>query len=95
MLLLIPLGLSGCKSGGQPAADAGGAQVSASAQPGAEATATPPPPQEGAPQDAAGFVALGTELYKKDRDEEAAEAFKQAVSLDPEDGEAHRRLGLA
>ena len=37
----------------------------------------------------------GKLLYRNDQDSEAAEAFKQAVSLDPTLAEAHFRLGLA
>lgn len=94
LLLLSPLGLNGCRTAveqPQPAADA----VLARATPSAQPTVEGPPPQTGTPQDAAGFVALGVELYKKDRDAEAVEAFKAAVGLDPDNGEAHRRLGLA
>jgi tetratricopeptide (TPR) repeat protein len=37
----------------------------------------------------------GNELYKNDQDEQAIEAYKKAVALDPNNGEAHFRLGLA
>src|SRR3954447_16197901 len=37
----------------------------------------------------------GNELYKNDQDEQAIEAYKKAVSLDPNNGEAYFRLGLA
>jgi tetratricopeptide (TPR) repeat protein len=50
------------------------------------------------PQDAAdaqGYLAKGVEAYKKNRDEEAVEAFQQATRLDPDLAEAHYRLGLA
>jgi len=37
----------------------------------------------------------GKELYRSDQDSEAAEAFQQALKLDPELAEANFRLGLA
>ncbi|MCA1558671.1 MAG: tetratricopeptide repeat protein, partial [Acidobacteria bacterium] len=37
----------------------------------------------------------GKELYNNDRDEEAIEAYKKAINLDPNNGEAYFRLGLA
>lgn len=40
------------------------------------------------------LVAKGKELYRNDQDEQAVEAFKEAVKLDPEFAEAHFRLGL-
>jgi len=36
----------------------------------------------------------GRELYRNDQDEEAVQAFQQAVKLDPDLAEAHFRLGL-
>src|SRR5215510_4353340 len=41
------------------------------------------------------LVENGKDLYHNDQDEEAAAAFKQAVTLDPDMAEAHFRLGLA
>ena len=41
------------------------------------------------------FLDKGKELYRSDHDSEAAEAFQQAVKLDPDLAEAHFRLGLA
>lgn len=37
----------------------------------------------------------GTEAYKKNRDQEAVEAFQQAVRVQPDYPEAHLKLGLA
>jgi tetratricopeptide (TPR) repeat protein len=37
----------------------------------------------------------GNELYKNDQDEQAIEVYKKAISLDPNNGEAYFRLGLA
>src|SRR5262245_14334921 len=36
----------------------------------------------------------GKELYRNDQDEEAVQAFQEAVKLDPDLAEAHFRLGL-
>jgi tetratricopeptide (TPR) repeat protein len=41
------------------------------------------------------FLDKGKDLYRTDHDSEAAEAFQQAVKLDPDLAEAHFRLGLA
>jgi tetratricopeptide (TPR) repeat protein len=41
------------------------------------------------------FLDSGKELYRSDQDTKAAEAFQQAVKLDPDLAEAHFRLGLA
>jgi tetratricopeptide (TPR) repeat protein len=41
------------------------------------------------------YLDQGKELYRTDQDEKAAEAFKQAIKLDPELAESHFRLGLA
>src|SRR5687768_9848023 len=46
-------------------------------------------------QDAQGLYALGMELYKQNRDEQAAEAFRQATVLDPKFALAFMKLGLA
>jgi tetratricopeptide (TPR) repeat protein len=41
------------------------------------------------------YLDQGKELYHTDQDEKAAEAFQEAIKLDPELAEAHFRLGLA
>jgi tetratricopeptide (TPR) repeat protein len=41
------------------------------------------------------YLDQGKELYRTDQDEKAAEAFQEAIRLDPELAEAHFRLGLA
>ena len=41
------------------------------------------------------YVEKGRQLYRNDEDAQAAEAFQQALKLDPELAEAHFRLGLA
>ncbi|HEX8070688.1 MAG TPA: tetratricopeptide repeat protein [Pyrinomonadaceae bacterium] len=45
-------------------------------------------------QDAAGYVALGNEFYRKDEDERAVEAYRKALEFEADYPEAHLRLGL-
>ena len=47
------------------------------------------------PAQARVFLDQGKELYKKDEDQQAADAFEKATKLDPEFAEAYFRLGLA
>lgn len=49
----------------------------------------------GGAAEARALLEKGKQLYQTDQDAEAAEAFKQALQLDPELAEAHFRLGLA
>ena len=41
------------------------------------------------------LIEKGKELYKNDQDEQAAETFKQVISQDPNNAEAHLRLGMS
>jgi tetratricopeptide (TPR) repeat protein len=50
---------------------------------------------EQAKREAQSLVDKGKELYKDDRDEQAIEAFQQAIRLQPDLAEAHLRLGMA
>ena len=50
---------------------------------------------EGDRTEARGYLERGREFYRNDEDTQAAEAFQQALKLDPELAEAHFRLGLA
>ena len=45
--------------------------------------------------EARALVEKGKQLYREDQDEAAAEAFKQAITLDPSLAEAHFRLALS
>lgn len=47
------------------------------------------------PKQARVYLEQGKELYKKDEDQAAANAFEKAISLDPSLAEAYFRLGLA
>jgi len=49
---------------------------------------------EGDRSEARTYLEKGKELYRNDEDTKAAEAFLQAIKLDPESAEAHFRLGL-
>jgi len=49
---------------------------------------------EGEHSEARVYLEKGREFYRNDEDTEAAEAFQQALKLDPELAEAHFRLGL-
>ena len=91
LLCLLAASLSACAHKGT---------VANANSPGAAQTAATPSLEGVAaelqnPKDAAGFFALGVELYKRDRDHEAVEAFKKSVELDPDNAEGYRRLGLA
>ena len=41
------------------------------------------------------LIEKGKELYKNDQDEQAVETFKQAINQDPNNAEAHLRLGMS
>src|SRR5436190_15481039 len=50
---------------------------------------------EAARRQAQSLVEQGKELYKNDQDEQAVETFKRALSQDPNNAEAHLRLGMS
>ena len=50
---------------------------------------------EGRRTQARSLVDEGKELYRTDQDEKAVERFLEAIKLDPDQAEAHFRLGLA
>lgn len=50
---------------------------------------------EEAQRQAQSLVDQGKELYKNDQDEQAVETFKKAISQDPNNAEAHLRLGMS
>ena len=72
---------SGCKRGAQTTTAPTGAGASSSS-----------PSRVG---EAHALLEKGKQLYREDQDDAAAEAFKQAVDLDPDLAEAHFRLGLS
>jgi len=45
-------------------------------------------------RDSQTLVDQGKELYKNDQDEQAAKVFQQAIARDPNNAEAHLRLGM-
>src|SRR5687767_1152961 len=63
------------------------------------ANSTPSPQvatgSEQAKNQARTLVQQARELYKNDEDEKAAEVLKQAISYDPNNAEAHLRLGMS
>lgn len=85
--LCVACALVSCKrSGQQQSANGNGEGANASSQ-------NSPPTQE--QTEAQRLLNEGNELYKNDHDEEAVETYRKAISLDPNNGEAHFRLGLA
>ena len=82
IVLSLMLLVSSCKKGSHSSSN------NSTGQGGASNGAAPDPSQ------ARSFLEKGKLLYRDDRDSEAAEAFKQAISLDPTLAEAHFRLGL-
>ena len=72
-------------------------ETSSTSSSGAKSAAEAKPVELPAPPspDAPGYVALGKELYGKDRDTEAAAAFARALELEPNYPEAAFRLALA
>src|SRR6266545_2412870 len=59
-----------------------------------EPSFVPADPKE-AQRQSQSLVELGKEFYKNDEDEEAAKRFQQALILDPNNAEAHLRLGMS
>jgi tetratricopeptide (TPR) repeat protein len=72
---------SGCKRGAQPTTG-----------PSVTGVSSGPSSNVG---EARALLEKGKQLYREDQDEAAAEAFKQAIGLDPDLAEAHFRLGLS
>jgi cytochrome c-type biogenesis protein CcmH/NrfG len=83
--LCLACALAACKSGVQQAADS---QSNANLSGNGSA-----PTQE--QTEAQRLLNEGNELYKNDQDEQAIEAYKKAIELDPNNGEAYFRIGLA
>src|ERR1043166_10311065 len=50
---------------------------------------------EEAKRQAQALVEKGKELYRNDQDEQAVDIFKQAIQSDPNNAEAHLRLGMS
>ena len=99
--LVSLLALAGCASNGQPqpsekaAAPSPAAPTPAASSDASDESSETIAVSEADARDAEGFFRKGVEAYKKNRDAEAVEAFKEAVRLDPNFAEAHYRLGLA
>jgi len=82
--LFLLMGLCACRRGANHNANANSA---------GPASSTTDPEQ--AKRQAQTLVDQGKELYKNDEDERAAEVFQQAIKQDPNNAEAHLRLGMA
>ena len=83
--LVLLVGFCACRRGGNKNANVNGSGSSSSA-------ATDP---EQMKRQAQTLVDQAKELYKNDHDERAAEVLKQAIGQDPNNAEAHLRLGMA
>ncbi len=73
--------LSACKRGAETTTAPAGSGASSSSSSGV--------------LEARALLEKGKQLYREDQDDAAAEAFKQAINLDPDLAEAHFRLGLS
>jgi len=82
--LILLVGVCACRRGANP---------NANANSGGPSSVTTDPEQ--AKRQAQTLVDQGKELYKNDEDERAAEVFQQAIKQDPNNAEAHLRLGMA
>jgi len=93
LIILLALSQFTCSKQNSPAANATATgDTTATVSPTVNSTGeTLPPPST---QDAQGYFALGTELYKQNQDEQAAEAFEQATTLEPDFAAAYLKLGL-
>ena len=83
-MLALVFALSGCRKGAKPNSNAN-----------TGATTSNPNDPEQAKRNAQSLVDQGKELYKNDQDEQAVEKFKQAINQDPNNAEAHVRLGMS
>src|SRR5258708_24840503 len=82
--LFLLVGVCACRRGKNQNANANGS--------GASTSATDP---EQAKREAQTLVDQGKELYKNEQEKEAAEVLKRAIERDPNNAEAHLRLGMA
>src|SRR6266576_1436146 len=82
--LFLVVGVCACRRG---------VNKNTNAHDGGSSSATSDPEQ--ARRQAQLLVDQGKELYKNDQDEQAVETFKQAIKQDPNNAEAHLRLGMS
>src|ERR1051325_7146753 len=96
--LLACLALAGAACSSKSRTAMTDANMNVAASPGADAAPLEDPEQENAgtnsPQARAAFE-RGKELSLRDQDEEAVEAFKQAVNIDPDYAEAYFRMAYS
>ena len=93
-IVCLALGLAGCGSKNtQPAADGNSSGPAPSA--GDSAAEAPPPELTPEQVEARKFFEQGNELARKDDDQAAADAYQQAIRLDPDFAEAHLKLAMS
>lgn len=81
--LVFIVSFGGCRKSPKANSNANSSTLSASGDP------------EQAKRQAQSLIEEGKELYKNDQDEQAVEKFKQAINQDPNNAEAHLRLGMS
>jgi Flp pilus assembly protein TadD len=84
LALAASLCLGGCRRSHNPNSNSIGGQNPAA-----------PADSDEAKRQAQTLIEEGKELYRNDQDEQAVEKFKQAVDRDPNNAEAHLRLGMS
>ena len=84
LLVAISVSLAGCRRNRTANSNSNTSQTSSvSADP------------EEAKRQALSLIEKGKELYRNDQDEQAVDVFKQAIQNDPDNAEAHLRLGMS
>jgi tetratricopeptide (TPR) repeat protein len=93
-IVCLALGMAGCKSENtQPSAEVNSSNSSAVA---VDTDLEVAPPELTPEQiEAHKFLEQGNELARKDEDEAAADAYQQAIRLDPDFAEAHLKLAMS
>jgi Flp pilus assembly protein TadD len=84
LALAASVSLGGCRRSHNPNSNSLAAQNPAA-----------PADSEEAKRQAQGLIEEGKDLSRNDQDEQAVEKFKQAVDRDPNNAEAHLRLGMS
>jgi Flp pilus assembly protein TadD len=84
LALAASVSFGGCRRGHNPGSNSNAAQ-----------NPSVPADSDEAKRQAQTLIEEGKEFYRNDQDEQAAEKFKQAVDHDPNNAEAHLRLGMS
>ncbi len=85
MAVFLAMGNSGCRRGSSRNSNANGGATSLESE-----SVT-----DKSKREAQALVDQGKEFYKNDQDQQAAQAFQEAIRLSPDLAEAHLRLGMA